>query len=89
MSSFISSPNQKPILTSHFTFQGDEQDQQQRLSELISQSKLLLSLAQGFELQLPGLKHLQSIYLPKLEQMVAEKNMVATSSSSQWIIPCT
>jgi len=71
------------MLISHFNFQGDEQDQQQRLSELISQSKLLLSLAQGFELQLPGLKHLQSIYLPKLEQMVAEKNMVVNQSSSQ------
>jgi hypothetical protein len=51
--------------------------QQQRLSEMIVQSKTLLSLAQNFDQQLPGLKHLQSIYLPKLEKMVAERNLAS------------
>lgn len=40
-------------------------------SDLISLSKRLLSLAQNFEQEMPGLKHLQSIYLPKLEEMVS------------------
>ncbi len=58
-----------------------------RLTELINQSKQLLSLAQSFEQQMPGLKHLQSIYLPKLEQMVADRSPVAIGT--QWIMQVT
>jgi hypothetical protein len=43
------------------------------IGELILTSKRLLSLAQNFESELPGLKNLQSLYLPKLEQMVSAK----------------
>ena len=39
---------------------------------LMKASKRLLALAQNFEQEMPGLKHLQSIYLPKLEEMVLE-----------------
>ena len=41
-----------------------------RVSELIDNSKRLLSLAQNFESEMPGLKHLQSLYMPKIEEMV-------------------
>ncbi|TNV80111.1 hypothetical protein FGO68_gene12460 [Halteria grandinella] len=43
------------------------------IGELIITSKRLLNLAQNFEAELPGLKNLQNLYLPKLEQMVAAK----------------
>ena len=46
-----------------------------RVSELIDNSKRLLSLAQNFESEMPGLKHLQSLYMPKIEEMVAEVNL--------------
>lgn len=38
-----------------------------RVGELIENSKRLLSLAQNFEQEMPGLKHLQSLYMPKIE----------------------
>jgi hypothetical protein len=47
-----------------------------RVSELIDNSKRLLSLAQNFESEMPGLKHLQSLYLPKIEEMVAEVSLL-------------
>jgi hypothetical protein len=43
-----------------------------RVSELIANSKRLLSLAQNFEAEMPGLKHLQSLYMPQIEKMVSE-----------------
>ena len=47
-----------------------------RVNELIENSKRLLSLAQNFDSEMPGLKHLQSLYLPKIEEMVAEVNLL-------------
>lgn len=44
------------------------------IGELLLISKRLLNFAQNFEAELPGLKNLQSIYLPKLEQLVASKS---------------
>ena len=44
------------------------------ISDMLNLSKRLLQLAQNFETELPGLKHLQSIYLPKLEELVAKRS---------------
>ena len=47
-----------------------------RVNELNENSKRLLSLAQNFDSEMPGLKHLQTLYLPKIEEMVAEVNLL-------------
>lgn len=44
-----------------------------KISQLVHVSKRLLHLAQNFEKELLGLKHLQNLYLPMLEEMVAKR----------------
>ena len=67
------SPHKGHVLPESSLLEAFQAGSPTKVTHLLTTSKRLLSLAQNFGKELGGLCHLQSIYLPLLEEMVAKR----------------